>query len=210
MGNNILIISDTDPSRSEETASSLATKGFRVATCSTAEALLRASESDLIIIDRPSPGASFEDCSQLRRAFDIPIVILGKAAGATGWPGAVNSGADLYLAKPLRHRELVARLRAILRRIKWNLGESRYRRKGEQKMRTNGHNGSNLYRILKRQRQSIPLTLRQLSESSGVSSSHLGRIERGERFPSAHILHSIAQPLGFEQSELLALAGYLS
>ena len=45
---------------------------------------------------------------------------------------------------------------------------------------------------------------------SGVSSSHLGRIERGERFPSASILRRIAKPLGFEENELFTLAGYLS
>jgi len=45
---------------------------------------------------------------------------------------------------------------------------------------------------------------------SGVSSSHVGRIERGERFPSARILRKIAKPLGFEEDELFALAGYLS
>jgi len=45
---------------------------------------------------------------------------------------------------------------------------------------------------------------------SGVSSSHLGRIERGERFPSAHILRRIAEPLGLEEDELFTLAGYLS
>jgi len=43
-----------------------------------------------------------------------------------------------------------------------------------------------------------------------VSSSHLGRIERGERFPSAHILRRIARPLGFEEDELFTLAGFLS
>jgi len=56
----------------------------------------------------------------------------------------------------------------------------------------------------------IPLTLWQLAAISGVSSSHLGRIERGERFPSASILRKIAKPLGFEESELFSLAGYLS
>jgi transcriptional regulator with XRE-family HTH domain len=45
---------------------------------------------------------------------------------------------------------------------------------------------------------------------SGISSSHLGRIERGERFPSAHILRKIAKPLGLAEGELLTLAGYLS
>lgn len=45
---------------------------------------------------------------------------------------------------------------------------------------------------------------------SGVSASHLGRIERGERFPSAHVLRKIAGPLGSEEDELFTLAGYLS
>ena len=57
---------------------------------------------------------------------------------------------------------------------------------------------------------SVPLTLRELSVTSGVSASHLGRIERGERFPSAHVLRKIAKPLGFEEDELFTLAGYLS
>ena len=56
----------------------------------------------------------------------------------------------------------------------------------------------------------MPLTLQELAVRSGVSSSHLGRIERGERFPSASILRKIAKPLGFEEDELFTLAGYLS
>lgn len=57
---------------------------------------------------------------------------------------------------------------------------------------------------------SIPLTLQELAGVSGVSASHLGRIERGERFPSAYILRKIAKPLGFEEDEVFTLAGYLS
>jgi transcriptional regulator with XRE-family HTH domain len=68
----------------------------------------------------------------------------------------------------------------------------------------------NLGRILKKQRLSLPLTLRELSAMSGVSASHLGRIERGERFPSGSILRRIAKPLGFGEDELFTLAGYLS
>ena len=45
---------------------------------------------------------------------------------------------------------------------------------------------------------------------SKVSASHLGRIERGERFPSAHILRKIAKPLGFDENDLFTLAGFLS
>jgi len=64
--------------------------------------------------------------------------------------------------------------------------------------------------ILKQQRISLPLTLQELAGRAEVSASHLGRIERGERFPSAHILRKIAAPLGFEENELFTLAGYLS
>ncbi len=65
-------------------------------------------------------------------------------------------------------------------------------------------------KIIKRQRVMVPLTLKELATKAGVSSSHLGRIERGERFPSARTLVKIAKPLGFEENELFALAGYLS
>ena len=75
---------------------------------------------------------------------------------------------------------------------------------------TNNNNGKYLGRILKQRRVMIPLTLRGLAVVSGTSSSHLGRVERGERFPSASILRKIAKPLGFEESELFSLAGYLS
>ena len=69
---------------------------------------------------------------------------------------------------------------------------------------------SGLGRIIKQQRISLPLTLQEVAARSGVSPSHLGRIERGERFPSAHVLQKIAKPLGFNEDELFILAGYLS
>ena len=64
--------------------------------------------------------------------------------------------------------------------------------------------------IIRQQRVAIPLTLQELAQKAGVSPSHLGRMERGERFPSARILRKIAKPLGFEEEELFTLAGYLS
>ncbi|MBA7688555.1 hypothetical protein ES703_97039 [subsurface metagenome] len=67
-----------------------------------------------------------------------------------------------------------------------------------------------LGRIIKQQRLMIPMTLRELAARSGVSSSHLGRIERGERFPSARILRKLAGPLDLGEPELLTHAGFLS
>ena len=75
---------------------------------------------------------------------------------------------------------------------------------------TTEDNKSDLGKILKQQRLTLELTLQELARASGVSPSHLARIERGSRFPSAHILKKIAQPLGFEESDLFAHAGFLS
>ena len=58
----------------------------------------------------------------------------------------------------------------------------------------------NLGEVIRRQRAMMALTLAELAERSGVSASHLGRIERGERFPSARTLRRIAKPLGFDES----------
>jgi transcriptional regulator with XRE-family HTH domain len=69
---------------------------------------------------------------------------------------------------------------------------------------------TNLGEIIRQGRVTQRLTLSQLSAMSGVSSSHLGRIERGERYPSGSILRKIAKPLGFEENELFTLAGYLT
>ena len=82
--------------------------------------------------------------------------------------------------------------------------------RGVSKEMANENNNKNLGRMLKQQRVMIPLTLRELAAISGISSSYLGRIEKGNRFPSALILRKIAKPLGFEESELFSLAGYLS
>ena len=69
---------------------------------------------------------------------------------------------------------------------------------------------NDLGEIIRRQRVMMSLTLVELAERSGVSASHLGRIERGERFPSARILRRLAQPLGVEEGELMTWANYLS
>ncbi len=53
------------------------------------------------------------------------------------------------------------------------------------------------------------MTLHELASQSGVSPSHLGRMERGERSPSASILQKIARPLKFNVNELFVMAGYL-
>ncbi len=64
-------------------------------------------------------------------------------------------------------------------------------------------------KTLKQRRLMLELTLRELADRSGVSASHLARVERGERFPSGHILRKIARPLELDESLLMTIAGYL-
>lgn len=62
---------------------------------------------------------------------------------------------------------------------------------------------------LKERREGRGLTRQQLSELAGMHQTYLGRIERGERMPSAPMLRRLAEPLGFTEIELLKMAGYL-
>lgn len=64
--------------------------------------------------------------------------------------------------------------------------------------------------MLKERRITMRMTLAELAAKAGVSASHLGRIERGQRFPSGRALRRLSKPLNFEEPELLALGGYLS
>ncbi len=77
-------------------------------------------------------------------------------------------------------------------------------------LQTAPDDAADLGRILKKRRLAVHLTLAELAKSSAVSQSHLARIENGQRFPSARVLGKIAASLGFEQDEILSLAGYLS
>jgi len=68
----------------------------------------------------------------------------------------------------------------------------------------------NLGLFIKQQRILRGLTLGELGALSRVSASHLGRIERGERFPSASVLRRIARPLELSEGELFTFAGFLT
>lgn len=68
---------------------------------------------------------------------------------------------------------------------------------------------NDLGKMLKGRRLVMRLTLQELSALSGVSTSYLGRIEKGNRLPSARVLQKIAKPLGYEKDEILTHAGYL-
>jgi len=71
------------------------------------------------------------------------------------------------------------------------------------------NDNKNLGRMLKRRRLLAGLTLCELGTLSRVSASHLGRMERGEHFPSVHLLRKITKPLGISGNELFTFVSYL-
>ena len=94
--------------------------GFRVTVAGTAsngEALLKREAFDALILDLMLPDADGLDfCRRLRQSSDVPILMLTARGEPMDRVVGLELGADDYLAKPFEPRELLARLRAILRR----------------------------------------------------------------------------------------------
>jgi len=116
-----ILIIEGEPALRRELASALTQATFSVADVANyPEALLKLEfNPDLAIVDEVLPGGDgIEACSQLHSTFGIPTILLGSDSGGMAWMRAVEAGADFYFRKPFSFLELVARVRAILRRYK--------------------------------------------------------------------------------------------
>lgn len=95
--------------------------GFRVRTFADGDALLAAFQqqpADLVILDIMMPGTDgLALCSQLRRQSSIPIVIVSARDSELDRITGITLGSDDYLVKPFSPIELVARVKAIFRRM---------------------------------------------------------------------------------------------
>lgn len=115
----ILMIED-DERLAEMVREYLAPSGLQVAHCTTAGAgieSLQHNDFDAVILDIMLPDFDgFEACKQIRRHSDVPILMLTARGDAEDRIVGLEIGADDYLPKPFNPRELLARLRAILRR----------------------------------------------------------------------------------------------
>jgi DNA-binding response OmpR family regulator len=119
MAERILMIED-DARLSEMVGDYLGKSGFRVTVSGTAaEGVARlANESfDALVLDLMLPDMDgLEVCRRVRAGSDLPILMLTARGDATDRVVGLELGADDYLPKPFDPRELLARLRAILRR----------------------------------------------------------------------------------------------
>jgi two-component system OmpR family response regulator len=125
---HLLIIEDEEPI-ARLLKEGLSGEGFAVDICRTGESGLAAAEMgdyDLVILDRRLPGEldGLEICSTLRhRSNHVPILMLTAKDRTQDRIDGLNSGADDYLIKPFSFEELLARIRALLRRPPQGIGE---------------------------------------------------------------------------------------
>src|SRR5260370_2222803 len=119
MAERILLVED-DPRLAEMLSEYLGQAGFRITVAplgATALELLSGAEYDAVVLDLMLPDMDGLDvCRQLRATSDTPVLMLTGRGDAIDRIVGLELGADDYVPKPFQPRELLARLRAILRR----------------------------------------------------------------------------------------------
>ena len=116
-----MLIVEDEPGIADTLQYALRTEGFDPTWCATGEAALKAVDrgrsTAIVILDVGLPDASgFEVFKQIRATSDVPVVFLTARTDEIDRVVGLELGADDYVAKPFSPRELVARVRSILRR----------------------------------------------------------------------------------------------
>lgn len=120
MSTKILVVED-DKTLIEMLEYNLDRQGYQVLTTENGRAALtlaRQMKPDLVILDVMLPGLDgFEVCRILRKEFSTPILMLTAKSEEVDKVVGLEMGADDYLTKPFSMRELLARVKALLRRV---------------------------------------------------------------------------------------------
>ncbi len=116
---NILVVDD-EPQIRRVLRTTLSFRGYTILEASTGEEAVELAakhKPDLILLDVNLPGISgIETCREIRRASDAPIIMLTVRSAERDKVVALDAGADDYVTKPFSIEELLARIRASLRR----------------------------------------------------------------------------------------------
>jgi two-component system, OmpR family, response regulator RegX3 len=114
----ILIVEDDD-AIAKPLADRLRREGFEVTRVVTGEEALEAQLPDLVLLDLRLPGIDgTEVCRRLRARSDVPIIVLTAKGEEVDRVVGLELGADDYIVKPFGFRELLARIRAVMRRAR--------------------------------------------------------------------------------------------
>jgi two-component system alkaline phosphatase synthesis response regulator PhoP len=123
-----ILVIDDEPSIINLVTAYLKPEGYEVYTASDGNAGLKAARTfkpDLVILDLMLPGMDgIELLSRLRRESDVYVIMLTARTDETDKIFGLSVGADDYVTKPFSPRELVARVKAALRRIKTETASS--------------------------------------------------------------------------------------
>jgi len=116
-----ILLVDDDAALLEVTSIVLASEGYRVVTAEDGTEALRALEGedlDLVVLDIMLPRMSgFEVLKKMRELSDVPVVLLTAKSQSVDKVVGLELGADDYITKPFDTKELLARIKAILRRF---------------------------------------------------------------------------------------------
>lgn len=113
----VLLVED-DEAIAAPLAEGLEREGFEVSWVATGRAALEAPVPDIVLLDLGLPDLDgFTVCHELRRRSSVPIVAVTARGAEVNRVVGLDLGADDYLVKPFGFRELVARMRAVLRRM---------------------------------------------------------------------------------------------
>lgn len=127
MANPIVLLVEDEPSFVEALQIGLAREGFDVVIARDGEEALTVfanSSPDLILLDVMLPKMSGIDvCREIRKTSQVPIIMVTAKSEEIDTVVGLEVGADDYVTKPYRIRELVARMRAALRRVSDATGE---------------------------------------------------------------------------------------
>jgi len=115
-----ILVVDDEPQIRRVLRSTLSMHGYEIAEAKTGEEALewmRKEPPDLVLLDMNMPGmGGVEACREIRRASDAPIIMLTVRNAERDKVAALDAGADDYVVKPFGIEELLARIRAALRR----------------------------------------------------------------------------------------------
>lgn len=115
-----ILLADDDPDISEIVGFVLRRHGFQVLTAANgveALAVTRRERPDLVVLDVMMPRMDgYEVCRRIRMSDTVPIIMLTAKDEEIDKVTGLDLGADDYLTKPFSHKELLARIRAVLRR----------------------------------------------------------------------------------------------
>ena len=116
-----ILVVDDDPQIRRAMKATLTARGYQVSDASTGEEAqdkLRSETYDLVLLDMNMPGTGgMETCRLIRSSSDIAIVMLTVSNAEKDKIEALDAGADDYVTKPFSMPELLARMRATLRRL---------------------------------------------------------------------------------------------